>query len=489
MMDGGIQRFLRDVGWSFGSLAISALVHLILRVFLARYLGADDLGLYTLSFAVYSVGLTLAGFGIGAALIKYAAQFRNDSSKLCSLLSSGCAASILLGGILGGILYMLSPTIAERLFHIPEMTNLLHIVAFAFPFIALQKASLGFLNGLRRMRVFAMINVAQNIFVIILTIMLVAIGYGVPGAMIALVVPIALTSVISLYPIRGYISKPDFRQHGALIKALMVFGLYVVMANVISTTQGQIDIVMLGYFMTETEVGHYATALIVAMGMRLPSSAIQMVTGPTIASYWGNGDVQSIERLMNRVMKLTAVLMLPIVFVLAFFASELSAAVFGGDFSLSGLPLRILLVGVLVGSVQASVGTALSSTAFVNALFKLGGLTLIFSVAMNGFLIPFLGVEGAAIANSATTVVAVLLSLYITQRLIKIKLAWSWFARLSLFSVGLAGATYAAGLVISPYICVSVAIGILVLVLLKYFVPSEDLAVVHFLIKKTLRRV
>lgn len=463
------------MGWSFASLAISALVHFILRVFLARYLGADDLGLYSLSFAAYSFGLVLSGFGIGSGLTKYAAQYKNDSSRLNSLLSSGCAVSLASGCLMGIILYLLSPVIANRFFHIPEMTNLLRIVALAFPFIAMQKASLCFLNGLRQMRAFAIINIAQNALVIVLTAVLVVLGHGVGGAIVALVVPVALMSVISLYPIRGFISKPNLAQHGTAIKALMVFGLYVVLANVITTVQGQIDTVILGYRMTESDVGYYTSALIVAQGMSLPSGAIQMITGPSIAGYWGNGDVQSIESMVKRVMKLTAVFMIPLVFPVAFFANELSAVIFGEGFTSAGLPLQILIVGTVFGSVQASVGSVLSSTSFVSVLFKLGGLTLICSIVMNLLLIPRFGIAGAAIANSATTVAAVLLSLYITQRLIRIKLPWWWFAKLLSFVTLLAGVTWAAGLIISPYICVPVATGILILVLYKRFISNEDM--------------
>jgi O-antigen/teichoic acid export membrane protein len=154
----GMSRFVRDVGLSFASLAISAAVHFALRVFLARYLGEGDLGLYTLSFTVYSFGILFGAFGIGAALTKYVAEFREDASRTSMLLTNGIIASFAIGCIMGLLLYAGASTIANRFFNMPELAALLRIVSIAFPFIAMEKATLGFLNGLRQMRLFAIIN-------------------------------------------------------------------------------------------------------------------------------------------------------------------------------------------------------------------------------------------------------------------------------------------------------------------------------------------
>ena len=81
-----MKKFIQDIGWSFASLAISSAVHFILRIFLARYIGEDSLGIYTLSFTVYSFGLILAGFGLESALLKHVAQYKENSSILSAPL-------------------------------------------------------------------------------------------------------------------------------------------------------------------------------------------------------------------------------------------------------------------------------------------------------------------------------------------------------------------------------------------------------------------
>ncbi len=441
-MTSGLGKFIKDVGWSFVSLGISALVHFILRIILARYFSVDEIGLYSLSFTAYSFGLTLSAFGINAALTKYTAQYREDTSKISALFTAGSVISLAIGILMGFLLYVISPFIANTFLHMPEMTNLLRIVAISLPFIALQKAELGFLNGQRRMRLFAFINIFQNILVLALTIGFVVLGFELSGAVWGLVLPVVITSILASLLLRKYFTGFNIQRYAPMIKALLSFGFFVVLANTISTTQGQIDTLLLGFYMTEAEVGYYTTALIIIAGLRLPASAIQLITSPTIAAYWGNNDIKAIELLINRVTKLTAVFMLPVVFIVGFLATDITVLLFGENYLPAALLLQILLVGLLISSIQASVGGTLASTAYVKTIFIIGIITLVFSVILNVLLIPYYGMEGAAAAHSLVTIVSAVINLLLVQKLVGVKIKWTWFIILILTAVLMVATTF-----------------------------------------------
>lgn len=474
-MASGVQRFARDVSFSFASLGITALVHFILRVFLARYLGAGDLGLYTLSFTVYSFGMLFSVFGIGAALTKYVAQYKEDTPKTKFLVSSGSITALLIGCATGLILYFCSAPIANIFFDMPELGGLLRIVSFVFPFIALEKATLGFLNGLRQMRLFALISITQSILTIILTIALVLCGYGPRGAVLSFVLPIVLMSLFSLFSIRKSLAKPKLEYCKPAIKMLLAFGGYVILANSVDRIQAYSDSIMLGYFMKEIDVGIYAVAILLSQAIRLPSQAIQMITSPTIATHWGNGNIDNIEKLINKAIKYTAVFIVPVSFLVVFLAREIITLIFSVEFVPAVFPFQILVIGAVVGAIQASVGGALSSTAYVSMIFKISGITSVANVILNLLLIPRLGITGAAIATSTSMVVGVLLHLYFTQRLIGVRIHWGWFAKLFAFTALLAAATYGLGLVVNHYLAICLGIIGLIAVLLTRFITKEDI--------------
>lgn len=483
-MPESLKSFIKDTSWSLASLVIAAAVQFILRIFLARYYGAADLGLYTLAFSVYSFGLVFSGFGINVGLVKYVAEHKEDTRNINILMTNGSAISVFSGCIMGLLLYLSAPYISNYFFRLPELTPLLRFISISFPFIALEKSVLGFLNGLRRMRLFALINIMQNILVIVLTFLAISRGLGISYAVLALVLPLIFISLISLAFVRKSISGFKIAGSSVVVKMLLAFGFYVVLANGMGTILTYTDSLLLGHFMTEIDVGYYTVAIILVQMVALPPSAVQSISGPMIASYWGKNQKENIGILINRCMKYAAFYAILVALVIGFLSRDLIVILFDNNFITAALPLQILLVGAAFNAIQASIGSALSSTAYVKIIFKLTGITVLLNIILNIILIPHFGITGAALATSSSIAASAILQLYFTQRLIGIKIYWLWFARLFGFSIIIAAAAYGVGKFVNPYVCTVLAILILFLGILKFFVDREDrkqiMQIIHF---------
>lgn len=488
-MQNSLKRFITDSGWAFASVAIAAFVQFILRVFLARYYGSGDLGLYTLAFTIYSLGLIFSGLGIGAGLLKYIAEISGSTHRTNILVTSGITTSFFSGCIMGLILYIVSPYISNYFFKMPELTILFRIVSFSFPFIAIEKATLGFLNGLRRMRLFAFINIFQNILVIILTLTFALTGYDIKYIIIGLVLPTALTSILSLFFIRESLFRPNVVECSASIKMLLIFGFYVVLANGMGVIQTYVDSTMLGFFMTDKDVGIYSVARTLLLILLLPPQAIQSITTPMIASYWGKRETINIEYLINKCMKYAASYALIIAFTVGFISNDLIKLFFGGDFISAAFPFQILLAGAVLVTIQSSIGGALSSTAYVKKIFMITGAAVILNLALNILLIPRFGIIGSAVASSSSMAIGALIQLYFIHRLIKIKIDWLWFIKLTSFTVILAGGTYLLGEVTNLYFSTALAIIILTIVIGKYFLSQEDQRQIKIFIHRQIYRL
>lgn len=473
-MHTGMRLFVRDVGFSFASLAISALVNFALRVFVGNYLGDGDLGLYTLSFTVYSVGMLFGAFGIGAALTKYVAEFHEDAPRTHVLLTNGIAESFAIGCVMALALYAAASTIAVGFFDMPDLAPLLRIVSMAFPFIAVEKATLGFLNGLRRMRLFATINICQNILVVALTVLLVLLGYGLKGAAWGLVAPVAALSLFSLWAVRHSLARPALSSLATASRLLLGFGGFVVLANGIGLMQSYTDSVMIGFFMKDADVGVYAAAVILSQAVLLPSQALQMITGPAIATLWGKGDRPGIEKVVDDTLVLTAGFIMPVAFAAIMLAPELLNLFFPEDFLRASNSLRILLIGSGFLAIWASVGSALSSTAYVRVIFILSAASWAANILLNALLIPHLGIEGAATATSTGLLLGTVLQLYATQRLVSIRIRWGWLFGVTVFTLLLGGGCYALAPLITPYACLAIFLVLFGAVFVRFFLRREQ---------------
>ena len=199
-----------------------------------------------------------------------------------------------------------------------------------------------------------------------------------------------------------------------ILKDLSWFGFYVVLANSLGIVNTQIDSLMIGYFMNETDVGYYAIATIFIQGVILIPNAVQRITTPTIVTYYGKNDYNSIEILIKNTMLRTFGITLLISLCIAIFGKFIIITLFE-DLHLL-LLLLILLIGYSVYSALISVGGALSSVGKVKVVFRISIICAFINTLLNIILIPEYGLIGASIATSISLILTSLIQMYFISK-------------------------------------------------------------------------
>lgn len=473
-----ISKNFYDIGLSFISLMSPAIVHFILRVTLGRYFGSSDLGIYSIVYAFYSFGLVVCTFGVGAALIKFIAEFKDDKNKTNKLFTSGCLVSVIAGCFLGFLLFLLAPLLAN-FFDIPSLDRLLKILSLSFPFLAFEKCVLGFLNGQKKMLLYAYIRVVENLGNIFLSIAFISMGWGLGGVVWALVISLAISSVYAFIKIFNSIIILHWVEFLDSSKVLLTFGKYVVLTNGINNLNLYASTLIVGYFMSPHEVGCFAVAMIFVDVMRLPFQAVQMVTNPTLSKYWACREMHKIEYLINACIRYSSILAIFVSSTLIFGAELFINIIFGADFESVVLVLQLLLVGNVLSCILITVGTALSSTNFVNVAFKLGIVYGVINIFLILLLVPFWGLLGAALASTISWSANVCISLFATERFVGIKIYMSWLIKLCCCAGLIVGLFYILGMVINSFSVYILSILLLAICIYRYFLSSEDVAFIR----------
>jgi len=410
-----------DVQWAFISIFTSSLVHFILRIVLGRELGPEGLGIYTLSYTIYLFGIQFAAFGIGSALTKYIAEFIEDQLTVRKYVSSGMIGSIIIGTLMGVVIFLLAPYIAINFFKIPELEGLLRLTALCYPFISIQKAVLGTLNGFRKMHLFALLNIVQNLTVVISSLILVLIfRMGILGAVIGYVAPTILVGILCPFFIREYFEFDFSLLDIPAFRATTIFGFYVVLANSIGYLNTQINSILIGYYLNPEEVGIFAVAILFAQILTLIPSAVQTVTTPVMATLFGKGDLTTLENVFYSTLKKSFYISVGIALIIAIFGQYLITILFGKEFLSAYVPLLILLIGYCVGASFGAVGTVLSCIGKVHIIFRISAVFLLLNIALNILLIPPFGIIGAAIATSITLILNFFITTFIVKRIFSV---------------------------------------------------------------------
>lgn len=413
----------KDIQWSFISLVTSSLAHFLLRIAFGKDLGAYGLGLYTLVFTIYLIGMRFVPFGTGAALTRYVPMNEENPLKVKEYVSIGVIFSFISGSIFCVIMYVLSTTIAINFFHNPEMAPLIKVTAFCFPFIAIQKTVLGAINGFQKMNYFALLNILQNTSVFIVSVVLVLFfDMDVMGAVLGLVIPTIVVGLISLYFVKDQIKIIpklfSIQTFKVTTQEILWFGFFSVLSASVSTLMTNIDSLMIGYFMNETEVGYYSVAIIFVEGLILIPESIQRVTTPTIAKYYIKNDYEKIIKLLKVTMLKTFILTTFLIIFLAVFGKILITILFKEEFLPAYIPLIILLIGYGIRSPFVSIGGTLSSIGKVDVAFRVNLASSMINTILNFLLIPIFGLIGAASATSISLIISVGLALYFIKQYI-----------------------------------------------------------------------
>lgn len=408
-----------DVQWALISIVTSSLAHFILRMILGRELGAENLGIYTLAFTIYLLGMQFAAFGIGSALTKYVSEYLVDRATVKRYVSSGMMTSIITGSLVGGVLFLLAPFIANSFFNIPQLQDLICFNALCFPFIAIQKAVLGTLNGYRKMHLYAFLNIVQNVAVVLTSIYLaIGTGLGVTGAVLGFVVPTIVISALSPLLVRDdFGDKSDFWNKTAL-RTTTVFGFFIVLQNSVNFLNTQVDSILIGHFLGPTDVGIYAVAVLFAETLTLIPSAVQRVTVPVTSMMYGKGDITGVRTLFFSTLKKSFLITIFLALAIVVLAPNLIILLFNAEYLPSYPSLLILLIGYTAYCSLTSVGATLSSIGKVRIPFLISAVCAIMNVILNVILTPLFGIEGAAVA----TTLSMLTYFFLTIMVVKIYL-------------------------------------------------------------------
>jgi len=295
------RRFVIDVGWVFISQLFLMASGFLLNVILGRLLGASAFGLFTMTFTIYTMSSLFGSLGIPSAIVRYVAAYKECKEKINTFASCGVTNSILLGIFVCIVLFTFSDMFAE-IFNMSKLSELIRIASLGVPFLMLNNVLISILNGFREMKSYASRNIIRSVLLLALTILLLYLGWGVKGAVLALILSEKLLFLFLIIKIRDLFNFVlyDFL---STTKELIKFGSRLFLANIIWVTNTYTDTLLVGYFLTDKDVGIYAVAVAVARVLRMLSGIVSTVTYPAISEYHSKGLKDSIEILINEVMR------------------------------------------------------------------------------------------------------------------------------------------------------------------------------------------
>jgi O-antigen/teichoic acid export membrane protein len=480
------RKFAFDVSWVFISQVITLATGFLLSVILGRVLGAAAFGLFTMTLIIYTIASLVGGIGIPSAIVKYVAEFKENKEKVNIFVSCGVVNSVFFGVITGSVLFVLSGMLANT-FNMPELTNSLKIIAFSLPFLVVNNTLLGLLSGLREMKSYSLRTVIRSSLLLSFTVLLVGIGFGIKGAVLALV----LSEVGTLF-LLIFISKNFFcfviRDYVKTTKEVVKFGSQLFLASAIWMANTNADKLLVGYFLMDKDVGIYAIAVAITNGLLIIPGAISTVTYPAISEYNGKKQHEAIETLINKSMKYSLIVLSILGLLIVFFSKDIILLLLTPEFLPAITPLAILIFGVIFSGAANSVGAAWTAMGRPDLCFKLNIPVLFVNLGIDVVLIPTLGITGAAIGTATSLSLLTLISFPIYNKIFNVKID----VRRYILSVAVAGLLitifFIGSELMNYYLLIGILLLVYIIIVIKFLLTKEDIGDFRSIIKHVFQK-
>jgi O-antigen/teichoic acid export membrane protein len=383
----------------------------LFKIYVARILGANALG-------IYALGMTLVGFfglfnglGLPQTAVRFVAVYSatGQYQRLHTFLRHALGLLAVANILLAGVMLLLGPRLARSLYHSPELVRYLPLFAWLLVFGGFAAFLGQVLAGYKDIALRTVItNFIGSPLNIILGLILLAAGMGLRGYVLAQVASGSLVLVLlfaAAWKLTPSAARRPAGQVSKMESEAFWFSAALFGVSVLEFLLAQADKIMLGIFLDVRQVGIYAVAASLVTFVPVALQSVNQIFSSTIADLHARGERALLGRLFQTLTKWIIGVTLPLAFVMIVFSKPLMR-LFGPAFEAGWFVLILGTLGQLVNAGVGSVGYLLLMSGNQRRLIRVQTGMAIFMVAATAALIRPFGMVGVALAAALTNAIS-----------------------------------------------------------------------------------
>jgi O-antigen/teichoic acid export membrane protein len=397
----------RNSAITFTSNVLTFILGLGASIIIARVLGPTNKGIYALIVLMPTVLLKFGTLGMEASNVYFSG---NRKYAISSIGSNSLFCGISLGLVLILIFWIVNKTEMYQNFISSNNLNATYIwiLVLTLPFSLIGLFLNSILVGREKVIQFNGLRNFGNILqVTLLVFLLILLDLGVFGVILSLIV-ICLIGVFLKVIFVNKIEKVKFSFNPQLLADSLKYGAKAYFGNLAQFLNYRLDMFLVAYFLTTTDVGHYSLAVGITEKLWMVPGSIATILFPRISSI----KIKDANNLTPKVSRFTLFIVSVMALGLLFVCKPAIRIVYGSEYLPSVKPFILLLPGI----VALSVGKIFSAYLAGRGKPEFGTLasyvSLAVNIPLNIWLIPKWGIAGAAFASTmayslATSVVLI----------------------------------------------------------------------------------
>ena len=404
------RKVAKEASISFGGMGMGSLFRYLFSIMMARWLGPQMLGIYSLGNAITRIGEIFGIMGLDNGVLRYVSREKEKNDNVRNSIYSSIKMGFISSIFIGLLLYFSSDWIVLNLFNEDTfLSTVIKVYALTLPFTVTTLIASFATQGFKILKYKVFVNQIVNPFTLLLTMILSYVFFGVNVAILA---PTVVSAVIGFFLILHYLNGFVDLSVSKVLNAkfdnkILRFSLPLMFVSAIGIIMHWTDIIMLGILKDAKDVGLYHPVERTAGLIRMILFAFASIFAPLFSQYFHEKNQTKMLEVFQLSTKWILLTSLPLFIFLILFSNTI-LMLFGSEFGNNSLALPILTVGIMIQAVFGLGSPSLTMSGFqkynlINAL-----VALFTNIFLNIMLIPQFGIAGAAMG---TTIALFLISL------------------------------------------------------------------------------
>ena len=391
------RNLFKNASWLFSGSMAASLFSAAEPILIARFLGVEQLGLFTLIIAYVGIINGLIDLRSPDAVVKYVGQYRElgEKNKVLSFIKFFYVLDFLVGIAALGVCLILAGVADDLFIHSENTFKFTLIYSASILVSSVNKSSEAVLRVFDRFKTIAFVRTSRTgLRVVLIAVSLLA-GFGIEGIFVCYVVAAFVFFLMLQVEVLRVLRQSGLKRWTtAKVKNLEVTFEEVRSFVLVSTFTGflsnafsrQIPVLILGHFTGKEAVGLYRVAIIfsgVSVKLRKP---VQDTIYPALVAAQSRGSKEAFSEIVSYSTKNLLKVFLPIGLIFFLFANKIIIIFFGSAYEPATLALQLIVISEVLSGLcfwidsaelalnrlrQRVIRVALSSMSYVAVLLVL----------------------------------------------------------------------------------------------------------------------
>ena len=378
---------------SIGTISANLFNFITIMVF-ARYVSKDDLGIYVLVTVITNMFNLLGGFGLDISMINFISS-KNAEERQSILLPVLNISAI--GSLLISIVFIISGRYILHLFD-DRIYQYIWYILVIFILANYRDLFYSLMQGLNQFKQYSIVNVASSafrVFVIILFLLFVKLDIKILLIIEILSTIQPLIHQLFVIPFKKYLSiKPTRETYKKLIK----FSIPLYLNNLVVFINGQMNIFIVGAYLTPASVANYDVARKVPVALRKMFRSFIIVYFPNLATLYSAGDKKTAVRLTEKSLGVFSI-SLALLFAFSFlFRHQLTILLFSARYANVSMAFALLILNFFLRGLGDLMGYPFVPAGHPSVPTWINALGSVISIGLSFLFVPIYGYMGAIYA-------------------------------------------------------------------------------------------